>query len=262
MLRDGRDYPSDLAEHEWDLIEDLIPKAKLGGRPRSTDIRAVINAIFYILRSGCAWRYLPKNYPPWRTVYGYFAQWSEGGIWEEIEHMLAKVCRLTEGKTLEPSIVIIDTQSIRNSYGEERGYDAHKKVRGRKRHILVDTLGLPISVDVHAANIQDPRGGTLLMRKVPETYLKVMHTILADRIYGRGPFDATIALRYEKELTLTQAAREGTTLKPLRWIVERTFGWFNHFRRLSRDYERKTCHSESMLFLSITRMLLARLTAS
>lgn len=260
MLLDRKDYPSDLAEHEWDLIEDLVPKAKPGGRPRTTDIRSVLNAIFYVLRSGCAWRYLPKNYPPWRTVYGYFSAWSALEVWEQIEHTLSRAARLMNGKTLEPSIGIIDTQSVKGSHGEERGYDGFKKVRGRKRHIIVDSLGLIIAVEVQAANLADPVGGSRALRRIAPSYIKALETILADRLYGNYPFPVAVAQRYEKKLILSRSPKEGSNLKPLRWVVERTFAWFNHFRRLARDYERKTCHSESMLFLSITRILLARIS--
>lgn len=273
MLRDRKDYPSDLAEHEWDSIKDLIPQAKPGGRPRTIDVRHVVDAIFYLNRSGCAWRYLPVNFPKWQTVYEYFCKWSESGVLRLICANLAERARLKEGYSSAPATVIIDSQSVRAHFGEDRGYDGFKKVRGRKRHILVDTLGIIHGLKVSAANLQDAREGIEMIQKADT----IMRKRPVSALYADGSYRESFAWRlhqnfgfwpvFVKSKVLKDRVKWNkrllvSNLKPKRWIVERTFAWFNHYRRLARDFERKVNHSEAMIHLAMVRMLLKKLAPS
>jgi putative transposase len=157
-------YPSDLTNQQWEAFKDLLPRARVGGRRRTTDVRSVLNAILYLNRSGCAWRYLPKEYSPWRTVYDYFVRWRCCGVIDHILLKLSHMVRLQVGRNPQPSILIIGSQSVKASFGESRGYDGFKKVRGRKRHILVDTLGIVFAVRVSPANVGDVDEGLTLLR--------------------------------------------------------------------------------------------------
>lgn len=259
MLQRKCDYPSNLTKQQWDLIKNFIPKAKRGGRRRTTKMRSVVNAIFYLMRTGCAWRYLPKTFPPWATVYGYFSLWCELGIWKQISHTLSHLERVRENKNPSPTLGIIDAQTIRASTGEQRGFDGFKKAIGRKRNIIVDSLGLMWSAHVHSAYEQDRRGGVDALKKIPPEALGSMKTILADRGYKQGPFDTAVEFNYGMKLELTMSAKQASNLKPKRWIVERTFAWMMRFRRLVRDYERLTSHSESMLYICMIMIVLNRI---
>jgi putative transposase len=240
-------------------------------------VREVINAIFYLNRSGCAWRYLPKGFPKWRTVYEYFKTWSELGLWEELCARLARQARVKAGRTETPSVVIVDSQSSKAHFGEERGYDGYKKVRGRKRHIMVDTLGILHGVKVSAANVGDSRDGAeVIIRKKNLLNEKGLAAVYADGGY-RSPFDLEIFRHFKTWPTIVKGAVTtiksprakdqgskrkvitGSNLAPQRWVVERTIAWFNHYRRLARDFERKTSISEGMIYLAMTQMLLKRL---
>lgn len=275
QARARRTYPSDLSDLQWAVIEDLIPHASAGGRPRSTDVREVVNAIFYLNRTGCAWRYLPDGFPRWRTVYDYFAKWKTRGIWNRIHDQIRGFLRIKSSKAEVTSTLIVDSQSIRAHYGEDRGYDGYKRLRGRKRHILVDTLGFIHSVQVHGANLNDGRMGRELFKQLSSENISSLKAVYADSAY-RGMFTDHVQARFGFYATTpelrkdTGQGRRTTTaekkanrklrnLGPKRWIVERTFAWFNHYRRLSRDYERKTSHSESMIQIAMTCLMLKRL---
>lgn len=268
MLEQRRPYPSDLTDEQWEYIKKLVPDPKSGGRPRKTHIREIINAIFYLNRTGCAWRYLPREFPPWQTVYGYFARFSASGIWRELSLKLHEHQRdLDQKRSVDPSYAVVDSQSVRAQYGEERGYDGFKKIRGRKRHILVDSMGIVYAAKVSAADKRDQREGLDL---IAQTSFRELKAIYADGAY-RGLFEDHAYFKYGLIPTLIigsvqrkDKSREGreikqSNLKPKRWIVERTFAWFNNFRRLSRDYERRTRHSESLIFVCMIMIMLHRL---
>lgn len=260
MSQKRRLYPSDLTDQQWDLIREKIPAARPGGRIRTTNIRRVVEAILYVTRTGLAWRYLPSEFPPWQTVYFYFSKWSEMGLWTEINLVFTKEVRTKLSKEPIPSLAIVDSQSTKAQYGERRGYDGAKKVRGRKRSIIVDALGLIWSCEVHEANITDPKGGLAALEKFPEKDRDRLTKIIGDSAY-RWPFDFYAEKTFGLEVQLIERKKTGTNMKPKRWIVERTFAWFNRFRRLSRDYERLTRNSEAMIYLAMITILLRRLTA-
>ncbi len=228
------EFPSDLSEAQWDYIKDLIPLARSGGRPRTTDVKKVMDAIFYLVRTGIPWRYLPKSFPAWKTVYHYYSKWAKIGVWEKINEVLLIEVRLKLHRAELPSLAIIDSQSIKAQYGEKRAYDPIKKIRGRKRNILVDTLGLIWTLHISAGDVIDAKGGLEALYHLPKTVLENLKKILADAVY-RWPFDyyAEKDLGIPVEILAGQMKKKGlTNLKPKRWIVERTFAWFNRFRLL------------------------------
>ena len=254
-------YPSDLSDAEWQIIKPLIPPAKPGGRPRKTDIREVLNGIFYELRSGCAWRMLPHDLPPCKTVYHYFRQWKGDGTWERMNQTLRIRLRMADGREAEPSAAIMDSQSVKTTDVKGiRGYDAAKQVKGRKRHILVDTMGLLLMVLVHAGDIQERDGAKLLLNKAKGCFTR-LRLIWADAGYNGEVMIDWVRNTHGWILEIVKRDKgvKGFQVLPRRWVVERTFAWFGDYRRLSKDYEVLTETSEAMIYAAMVRLMVRRL---
>jgi len=253
-------YPTDLSDEQWQLLSPMLPPPFLVGRKREVDLREVMNAILYLLRSGCAWRYLPHDFPQWTTVYYYFSRWRDAEWFLKLNAELRAEVRRGEGRDPDPSAAIIDWQSVKTTeQGGAKGYDAGKKVNGRKRHILVDTIGLLMIVKVLAANIQDRDGAKLLLAEVKERMPR-LYLIWADGGY-RGKLITWVATTC---LWLMQVVKRNDDVKgfkvlPRRWVVERTFAWLYRNRRLSKDYERLCETSEAWIYTAMIHLMLKRL---
>lgn len=259
--RDGLRYASDLTNAEWELIEHQFPPRRPLGRPRTTDLRRVVEAIFYVLSTGCQWRALPREFPPRSTVQGYFYAWRDAARWQEIVAVLVARARQKLGRNAQPTAAIIDSQSAPTAHaGGPRGYDAGKRVYGRKRHIVTDTNGLLLAVHVHPANVQDCHGAVPLLERLRNTCPGVHH-VFADRVYrGRQLVDAVAHCGpWTIEIVERPPGVKGFQLLPRRWVVERTFAWFGRCRRLSKDYEGTATAQLAWLLVAHIRLLTTRL---
>jgi putative transposase len=252
-------YTSDLTDEQWNLISYCFPKPAKTGRPREYSCREVLNAVFYLVRTSCQWRNLPKDLPPWTTVYGYFRRWTTSGLIVQIHTHLRDHIRLLNERKRQPTAGVIDSQSVKASETcAERGYDAGKKINGRKRHILVDTMGLLLMVMVLPADVQDRDGARLLLAKALAVYGKIK-LIWADGGYAGELVRWTkSALGCVLEIVKRSDKLSKFVVLPRRWVVERTFGWLGRNRRLNRDHERRKEVAEAMVYLAMCRLMLAR----
>lgn len=254
------EYSSDLTDRQWQLIRQLLPKPARRGR-RPIDRRRIINAILFLVRTGCQWRMLPKSFPNWNTVYGVFRRWRDGGIWQRIHDRLREKVRKASGKKSTPTVAIVDSQSVRTAEGgEERGYDAGKKITGRKRHLAVDTLGMVLAVVVHSAGIQDQTGAEWVMDKLGEQFRR-LKVIFGDSAYGRSGLPQWVqqTFGWVLQTVLRPVGIKGFVVLPKRWIVERTFAWLSRYRRHSKDYEKTEASSEAITYIAMISLMSKRL---
>ena len=258
-----QEYATDISNNQWKRIEKFFPfrKPNLPGRPRKYALREIINAVRYVLRTGCAWRLLPHDLPPWSSVYGYFLKWTKQELWPKINRYLRRAVRRQEGRHPEPSAGAVDSQSVKTTeVGGEDGYDAAKKLTGRKRHALVDTIGLLLALVVHKANISEKAGAKILLEKFKHCFPR-LRLIWADGGYNGQPMIDWVQqiCGWTWEVIKRSDDTKGFVLIPRRWVVERTFAWLGRYRRLSKDYEGNTKHSEAMIYLAMINLMLKRL---
>ncbi|MBD2542117.1 IS5 family transposase [Coleofasciculus sp. FACHB-SPT36] len=257
-------YPSDLSDAEWEILKRLLPKPKGFGHPVEVNFREILNGIFYVQRTGCQWEMLPHDLPPYSTVYGYFHKWQRKGIWQLLHDQVRQELRTQLGREEHSTVAIADSQSVKTTgkKGEVYGFDGGKKVKGRKRHIVVDSQGLLIGVLVTEANASERLGAVVVLDEAKEKLSK-LEVIWVERGYSGKNFANAVEQVCGDGVRVEVLARNSQTFEqlPKRWIVERTFGWLNRFRRLSKDYEAYSEVSEAMIYGSLIRLMVRRLAA-
>jgi putative transposase len=258
-----RSYPTDVSDAEWEIIRPLLPEAHIRGRPWQYDLREIYNAIRYIVRSGCAWRLLPHDFPKWRTVYNHFAEWRDDGVFERISQKLAGDCRKQVGRNPAPSLAIIDSASVKMvDQTGERGYDGNKKANGRKRFIVTDVLGLVMAVAVCAADVSEQAGGVRVLKEFQGTpaWTGRLEVVLADMGFRGSPVVWCAANGIRMDISNKLPGSSTFKVVRQRWVVERTFAWLNKHRRLSKDYEVLPRTEEAMVHQAMTSLMLRRLS--
>ena len=261
--RDGLRFASDMTDAEWALIARRLPPRRRLGRPRKTDLRKVVEAMLYILATGCQWRALPSDFPPRSTVQGYFYAWRDSGVWRRIVSSLVRRARRALGRRPTPTAAVIDSQSASTQNGGPRGYDAGKRVHGRKRHIVTDTNGLLLAVLVHPANVQDVHGAVPLLERLRTKFPKLRH-VFADRVY-RGDQLVRASAHcgpWRIEIVERPPGVKGFQLLPRRWVVERTFAWLHQSKRLLVRYDRRHEIHEAFLAIACCLVCFRRLQPS
>jgi putative transposase len=254
-------YPTDLTDAEWHILEPLVPAPAPNGRPVDYPRREIVNALLYLVRTGCAWRLLPHDLPPWPLVYHYFQQWRDDGTWTQMHDRLRAKLRRNSGRRPQPRVAVLDSQSVKmTDQPGPRGYDGGKQIKGRKRHLLVDTLGLLLTVVVTAASVSDPAGAQQVVARA-QPALGRLRLIRADAGYRGAALAAWVWARRHWTLEIVEhlVPVHRFLLLPWRWIVERTFGWLNRYRRLSKDYERLPASSEALIRIAMITLMVRRL---
>jgi transposase len=259
--RNGLRYASDMTDREWQLVARLLPKPRRVGRPREVDLRVVLNAMLYILATGCQWRALPKDFPPFTTVQYYFYNWRDTQLWRRINRVLVERARRAVGRKPTPSAGIIDSQTIKTTEsGGPRGFDPAKRMKGRKRHLVTDTEGSLLVLQVHPADIQDNHGAVPLLKAARRAFSRLRH-IFADRVY-RGPklLNAISDVGRWTIEVVTRTQNVGSFKpEPRRWVIERTFAWFGRNRRLAKDFEKTIASAEAWILMASVKLLSRRL---
>lgn len=258
--RQKKRYPTDVSDEEWVKIAPLMPNAARTGRPRKVDLREVVNALRYLVRTGCEWRMLPNDFPPRATVYYWFRRFVRRMLFKTIHDVALMLDRQRSERDMQPSAGIIDSQSVKAPAAQERGYDANKKITGRKRHIAVDTDGRLLMVNLTPADLLDSAGAQMILDAIRCRWRWMKH-LFGDGAYDkRQLLDKASMLNFTVEVVRKLEGQKGFAALPRRWVVERTFGWMMRWRRLVRDYERRIDVSQSMIYIAMGSILLRRIS--